>query len=145
VQPIYEVSITRPWHWGIAIASSPAAVVPDNLGTSLVMANSGAVAIKVRHAQDIDAEVFEGDWDWATATIHVRSLVDVDSTTPGELLYEGDLTLPEGRLIVGDADSEVAFNDLGAKTRVRVVARDPEATGLAEVWIDLSPVSPDAP
>jgi len=96
--------------------------------------------IKVRHAQDIDSEVFEGDWDWATATIHVRSLVEFDNIQ-GELLYEGELVLPEGKLAVGDADNEVVVNDLGANTRVRVLARDPEPTGLAEVWIDLSPVT----
>lgn len=144
VQPIYEVTIARPWHWGIVIVSCPGAALPDGVGNSLVVANSGAVVVKVRHAQDIEAEVFEGDWDWATATVHVRSLVELDST-PGEPLYEGELVLPEGRLAVGDADNEVVLNDLDAKTRIRVLASDPQPTGLTEVWIDLSPSGPDTP
>ena len=80
--------------------------MPETLGDSLVTATAEALVIKVRHAQDIDAEVFEGDWDWATATIPVRPLAEFeDSAEP--VIYEGVLRLPDGRLAIGDADSEV--------------------------------------
>ena len=78
----------------------------------------GCLVVKVRHAQDIEAEVFEGDWDWATATIRVRSLTDFDEPD-GVVLFEGVLDLPDGCLSVGDGDSEVTVNDLSVRSRVR--------------------------
>lgn len=47
MQPLAEVTSTRPWHWGIA----------------------------VRHAQDLEADTFEGDWEWAAATLQMRSFL----------------------------------------------------------------------
>jgi hypothetical protein len=138
VQPLYEISLTRPWHWGIAIASAPGAPVPDDLGTSLVVGDSACLVLKVRHAQDVELERFEGDWDWATATVHVRSLTSLEEPE-GLVLYEGELTLPDGRLTLGDADSEVAINDLERATRVRVRCAVAEETGMEEVWLDLAP------
>ncbi len=138
MQPIYEVTITRPWHWGIVAVSAPNAPVPESLGDALVVGNSDGIVLCVRHAQDIEAETFEGDGDWATATVHLRSLTQLDSGD-GEVLYEGELSLPEGRLTIGDADSEVAVNDLEPRTRLRVRAMDAAPTGLTEAWIDLYP------
>jgi hypothetical protein len=88
--------------------------------------------IKVRHAQDIDAEVFEGDWDWATADIRVRHLADFEDTVE-PVIYEGVLRLPDGRLVIGDADSEVTVNDLYDATRVRVQALDQTTFGATDV------------
>jgi hypothetical protein len=76
VQPLYEVALSRPWHWGLAILSAPGAAVPESMDQSLVTATLEALVIKVRHAQDVDTEVLEGDWDWATATIRVRNLTN---------------------------------------------------------------------
>ncbi len=48
--------------------------------------------IKARHAHNVDAEAFEGDWDWVTATIRVRSVRDFeDAAEPvngGRILNE---------------------------------------------------------
>lgn len=38
------------------------------------------VTVRVRHAQDIEADKFEGHWDWAPVTIHLRSLVQEEPT-----------------------------------------------------------------
>jgi hypothetical protein len=83
MQPIYEVTLSRPWHWGIAIVSAPGAAVPETLADSLVTATAEALVIKVRHAQDIEAEVFEDDWQWSTSTIRVRYVADLEVTTDG--------------------------------------------------------------
>lgn len=138
MQPLYEVTLSRPWHWGIAIVSTPSAVVPETLSQSLVTATPDALVIKVRHAQDIDAEVFEGDWDWATATIRVRSLTDFEDTAEPPI-YEGVLRLTNGQLAIGDADSKVTFNDLDNQTRVRVHAANESDFGATDVRIDLAP------
>jgi hypothetical protein len=140
MQPLYEVSVARPWHWGIVIASASTGQLPDGMGTSLVVANSHAVVVKVRHAQDVDLPAFEDDGDWMTAIVHVRSLTEFDQVV-GRVLYDGSLSLPDGRLTVGDADHELVVNDLDPETLIRVRTLDVEATGLAEVWLHLCPAS----
>ena len=82
--------------------------------------------------------MFEGDWDLATASIHVRSLPEFDRTE--ELVaFEGLLRLPTGQLSVGDADSEVRLNDLSNPTRVRVYAAGESDFGATKVRIDFAP------
>jgi hypothetical protein len=138
MQPLYEVTLARPWHWGIAIVSTPNAAVPETLEPTLVTATPDALVIKVRHAQDIEAEVFEGDWDWATAAIHVRSLTEFDQTQE-PTVFEGLLQLPTGDLSIGDADSEVRLTDLSNPSRVRVYAASDSDFGATSVRIDLAP------
>ena len=73
MQPLYEVTLIRPWHWGIAIVSPPGGQVPEVVGDAPVVVGTEAVVIKVRHAQDVELEVFEGDWDWARQQLTVVS------------------------------------------------------------------------
>lgn len=138
MQPIYEVTLSRPWHWGIAIVSAPGAAVPETLADSLVTATAEALVIKVRHAQDIEAEVFEDDWQWSTSTIRVRYVADLEVTTD-EVIFDGILRLPDGRLAIGDADSEVILNDLDVATQVRVVALDRSDFGANDIRLDVAP------
>jgi hypothetical protein len=138
MQPLFEVTLARPWHWGIAIVSAPGAAVPETLEPSLVTATRDALIIKVKHAQDIEAEVFEGGWDWATASIHVRSLTEFNPADES-VVFEGLLRLPDGLLTIGDADSQVRLNDLSNPSRVRVYADDASDAGAASVRIDIAP------
>jgi hypothetical protein len=138
MQPSYEVSLSRPWHWGIAILSAVGASVPEQLDQSVVTGRPDCLVVKMRHAQDIDAEVFEGGWDWATAAIHLRSLPDFDQPA-GTVVYEGVLTLPVGRLSVGDADSEMILNDLQPRTRVRILVDEVAEHAPSAVTVDLAP------
>lgn len=62
--------------------------MPEALDESLVTASDEALVIKLRHAQDIDADEFEGDWDWATASIQVRHVEDFEDTAE-HLIHEG--------------------------------------------------------
>jgi hypothetical protein len=56
MQPFYELTLSRPWHWGIAIISAVGAEVPENLGEETVTSAPGSLVIMVRHAQDVDAD-----------------------------------------------------------------------------------------
>ena len=140
VQPFYEMTLVRPWHWGIAILSAPGAAVPETLGESLVTATEKTLVVKVCHAQDIEAEVFEGDWEWATATVRVRHLAEF--AEPAEtVVWEGVLHLADGRLSIGDADSEVTVNDLAEVTRVRVQVLGHSGDNARDVLVDLAPLT----
>lgn len=94
--------------------------------------------IAVRHAQDIEAERFEGDWDWATATFHVRSLTQVEATVRQGIC---DVVLPteDDKLALGDADGEVVLPCPSTKTRVIISTDNVDSTGLETVWVDLVP------
>lgn len=70
--------VKHPWHWGIAVVAAPGAVGPETLDGSLVTATAEALVIKVQHTQDIDAELFEGDWERPTAMIRARDVADLE-------------------------------------------------------------------
>ena len=138
MQPLLELTITRPWHWGIAVIAAPSAVLPDGIGEKPFVTSPGALVITVRHAQDFDAAHLEGDLDFAVASVHVRSLGGFQDVA-GAAVYDGVLDLPESRLQVGDADSYVTINDLWTRTRVRVYGDLEAAPGATLVQIDLAP------
>jgi hypothetical protein len=53
--------------------------------------------------------------------------------------FDGILRLPDGRLAIGDADSEVILNDLDVATQVRVVALDRSVFGANDIRLDVAP------
>lgn len=138
MQPFLELTLSRPWHWGIAIVSARGAPFPETLDESLVTATADALVIKVRHAQDIEADVFEGDWDWATATLRVRHVPQLEDDAES-VIHEGTLSLPDGCLTIGDADGQVTIGGLDERSRVQVHAARSSAHGAEEVDIYLAP------
>lgn len=136
MQPLAEVTLTRPWHWGVAIIGDPLAEVPGSLAGQAVAVGNGVIAIGVRHAQDIDAERFEGDWDWATATFHVRSLGQMEPTER-DILCDVLVATPNETVSLGDADGMVVIPAPSLQTRVVVSTDDVDLTGLDQVWVDL--------
>jgi hypothetical protein len=69
-QPLFEVTLTRPWHWGIALIFDQGGDAPDVNPQELVSLGPSGMVILVRHAQD-SIESLDGDRDWATASLHV--------------------------------------------------------------------------
>lgn len=121
---------------GTAVLGDPLAEVPTGFDGRAVAVGRDVVALSVRHAQDIEADKFEGDWDWATATVHVRSLTRAEATARHILC---DTVIGTGREVVslGDADGMLVIPAPGARTRVIVSANEVEPTGLETVWVDL--------
>lgn len=136
MQPLAEVTLTRPWHWGVAVLGDPLAEVPSSMSGQAVVVGDGVVAIGVRHAQDIDAERFEGEWDWATATFYVRSLGE---TRPVDrnVLCDVVIATPNEVVSLGDADGMLGIPTPGRRTRLIVSTDDVDPTGLERVWVDL--------
>lgn len=138
MQPYYSITFTRPWHWGIAIVGDSAADLPDLAEGQAASVSRGVAVLAVRHAQDIDAEKFEGDWNWATATFHIRSLGQSESATR-QVVCDFDVLTPNESLSLGDADQWLELATPGVETRVIVTAETPLQAGLTEIWIDLVP------
>lgn len=136
MQPLAEVTLTRPWHWGVAVLGDPLAEVPSSVSGQAVVVGDGVVAIGVRHAQDIDAERFEGDWDWATATFHIRSLGQEEPVV-GHVLCDIVIGTPKETIALGDADGMVVIPAPSVRTRLIVSADEVDPTGLERVWVDL--------
>ena len=136
MQPLAEVTLTRPWHWGIAVLGDPLAEVPTELHGRVVATGRGVITLTVRHAQDIEADRFEGDWDWATATIHLRSLVR-EEATERQVLCDTVIATPLERVSLGDADGMLVIPAPSVRTRLIVSAEEVDPTGLETVWVDL--------
>lgn len=136
MQPLAELMLTRPWHCGIAILGDPVAEVPTELNGRLVTTGRNVVVLSVRHAQDIDGDKFEGDWHWATATIHLRSVAKSDGSARN-VLCDTVIDTSAGTVSLGDADGMVVIPAPSVRTRVIVCTDDVDPTGLETVWVDL--------
>jgi len=141
VQPLSDVTVVRPWHWGIAIVGDPECEAPDVRPEQVVTVDESGLVVLVRHAQDLEADALGDDWKWATATIHVRALANAEPT-PRPVLCDVVLTTPSQRLEIGDADGRLVLPTPGTgRTRIVVSAENVSIVGLDEVWIDLMPVA----
>ena len=136
MQPLAELTLTRPWHWGIAVLGDPMAEVPTKFDGCAVTVGRDVVALSVRHAQDIEAERFEGDWDWATATIYVRSLAH-EEATERHVLCDTVIATSRETVSLGDADGMVIMPAPSARTLVIVSVNEVTPTGLERAWVDL--------
>jgi hypothetical protein len=139
MQPLTEVTLTRPWHWGSAVVGNAVGEVPTDLNGQLVVVGRDVLTLNVRHAQDIEADRFEGDWDWATATIYLRSLVQQEATDR-EVLCDTIFATPQETLSLGDADGMVVIPAPALRTRLIISTDHVDATGLERVWVDLIPI-----
>lgn len=136
MQPLAEITLTRPWHWGIAVIGNPLAEVPTKFNGRSVATARDVVTLSVRHAQDIDADRFEGDWDWATATIHLRSMVE-EERTERQVLCDIVVATTKEAVSVGDADGFVVIPAPSVRTRLIVSADEADSAGMETVWVDL--------
>ena len=136
MQPLAEVTLTRPWHWGIAVVGNPVAEVPTDFGGQVIALGQDVVVLSVRHAQDIKTDRFEGDWDWATATYDVRSLAQ-EEATDRQVLSDTVVATPQDTVSLGDADGMVTIPAPSLRTRLIVSTDDIDPTGLERVWVDL--------
>lgn len=138
VQPYFSMTLKRPWHWGIAVIGDSTAELPDLVDGNLVSVGRDVAVLAVRHAQDVNLERFEGDWEWATVTFQIRSLGEREPTSR-EILAEFDVVTPDQSIALGDADQWLRLATPGQETRVVISCDTRQSSRLEEVWIDLVP------
>lgn len=114
----------------------PLAEAPTEFNGRVVAMARDVVTLSVRHAQDIEAERLEGDWDWATATIHLRALVHEEGTER-HVLCDTVISTPEETVSIGDADGMLVVPAPSLRTRLVVSTDVIDPTGLETVWVDL--------
>ena len=136
MQPLAEVTLTRSWHWGIAVVGDPVAEVPSDLRGGVVAVGQNVVALKVRHAQDIEADKFEADWDWTTTTFYVRSSAQ-EEPTGRQILCDAVIATSQETVSLGDADGMVVVPAPSLRTRLIVSTDEVDPTGLETIWVDL--------
>jgi hypothetical protein len=137
MQPLATVDVTRPWHWGIAIVSDPdlGGEIPDVDPSGGVSANEKGIIVPVRHAQDIES--FEGDFEWAEATVTVRLWSDPPDVDDGcTIVFEGWLATPTERLWIGDADENTVAEGFPTSTGIRVALKSDDLDSPEQVWVD---------
>lgn len=139
MQPLSEITITRPWHWGIVIVGAPGADVPEVHEGARAVIGENAVVLFVRHAEQIDAPTFEGDWDWATATVAVRLLAEPEAIDR-EIVVDVVVSTPTAAISVGDADGETIVAAHEVRTRLIVSASAGAPEPYEHVRLDLLPV-----
>jgi hypothetical protein len=134
VEPNRVTTIKRPFHWGIVIVvgddwggeSEVPAFDPDRM----VAANDFAATIAVRHAQDTDEVETADDGveyvKFAEASVVVRLLDSTPSDEGRREVFSGVISVPSGRLSIGDADEETIVTAHRGDNRV-IVSVDDEA------------------
>jgi hypothetical protein len=93
----------------------------------------------VRHAQQIEAPRYEDDWDWATASVFLRQLVELE-LTDRDVVVDVVLSTPTAAISVGDADGETVVAAHEGRTRLVVSADAGARERYEQVWVDLLPV-----
>lgn len=141
MQPVVELSLTRPWHWGIAIVGDPAADIPDIDTGSSVTIGAGNVIVAVRHAQDIDPATYNDDPpDLTTSTIHIRVIGEHEAHCRAVSICDTVIDTPTRAVTIGDAVSELVLTSMGSRTRVVASALDGDLAGFDVIWLDLIPL-----
>ncbi len=106
-----EVSLRRSFAWGVFIGDSGADVVEVNPDVVVTWGREDeALAVLVRHAQDVDDHVFDGLEDdeevpWVEVTLNVRWGTPTGSQTD----EDGFIAVPTGVVTIGDANIEAVF------------------------------------
>jgi len=112
------------------------AEVPTEFKGGPVATARDVVTLNVRHAQDLEADRFEGEWDWATATIHLRSLAHEEGTERN-VLCDTVIGTPRETVSLGDADGMLVIPAPSVRTRLIVSTDEVDPTGLGTIWVDL--------
>lgn len=104
MQPV-DLDLQRPFGWGVLMLSDAHTNdTPLSLDSGPVAATPGAVAVKVRHAQDVEFDGLDDDEEVPLFVVNVS--MAVGPSRDSGLAFDGVLDLPSGTLLIGDADRE---------------------------------------
>lgn len=137
--------IERPFNWGVLLVSDQFTDdIPGSSQTGFSVSQQ-ALAIAVRHAQDVDYDDLDLEPDDVVPPTQVRVRV-LEGRCPQPTDFDCQIAVPSGKLSIGDAEHEVLIDVESGTYRIEValdVAEHPESV---EVWwspaIAERPISP---
>jgi hypothetical protein len=117
-----EIQWSQPFRWGLLTAFDAENKwdLPNDVSAEVVTATDTAVAVQVRHSQDIEEP--EG-WpsDLGLPEVQVRVVVAfAESPTRETVAFDGSLLCRSGRLAVGDAENERVLDVPSGSLHVQV-------------------------
>jgi len=93
-----------------------------------VTATGSAVAVAVRHAQDVDLGSAAGEFQ---VSLEVR----LGKPTETAVCFDGVIDIPSGRITFGDADHEDSLNVVPGRWRVQVDLEPEDMPEHVNIWI----------
>lgn len=140
-----ERTLHRAFGWGVLfIGDATADIVEVDPDTRVTWGNGReAVAVLVRHAQDVDDDVLDGlDDDDEVPDAEVTVVVRWGAEAGRETDADGLIAVPTGLLTVGDADAEERFQLAPGTWRLQLVFDRPQDADRVDVWLSPAPAEP---
>lgn len=114
-----DLRLQRPFGWGVLmLGDAQTQDTPLALLTGPVAATPTALAIRVRHAQDVEFDGLDDDSVLPSCTVSVA--VAAGPSTDADLAFDGVLEVPSGTLLIGDADQKDALDIVPGRYCVQV-------------------------
>lgn len=129
--------VKRPFSWGVLLLMDRDASDVPSLGDAPVSAWGRGLAVKVLHAQDVDATGYLADAAVSPAQVEVQMRIG-SALQPGAETFRGAIDVPSGVLTVGDAEREDALAIGPGRWTVEIDCTPPDHAEIVRVW--LSPV-----
>jgi hypothetical protein len=135
-----DVTLQRAFGWGVLFLgdsnAEPIDVDPDSIVTW--GREDQTVAVLVRHAQDVDADVVDAlDDDDEVPLVQVT--VNVHWFPADTAGAEGFVAVPSGVLVIGDADLEESLAVTPGRWRVEVSLEPQEHAERVDLWFTPAP------
>jgi hypothetical protein len=137
-----ERTFRRAFGWGVLfIGDATADIVEVDPDTTFTWGNGQeAVAVLVRHAQDVDDAVLDAlDDDDEVPEAEVSVVVRWGAEAGRETDADGLIALSTGVLAVGDADAEESVRLEPGTWRLQLVLDRPQDADRVDVWLSPAP------
>lgn len=125
--------VTRPFWWGMVLLMDRDGTDVPPVTDSIVSTSDSGLAIKVRHASDVDLQGVQADEVVPPALVHIY--IRTDDRPPPDVPFAGQIVVPSGVLSVGDADEEAALEIGSGPWAVHVDCVPADCAETVSVWL----------
>jgi len=126
--------VERPFWWGVLVVADRdwADDVPTELSESGFGTSETAIAVRVRHAQDVEFD--DASPDVVVSPCEVVVTVNVGTPT-SRTVFEHDVSIESGWLTVGDAESQDAVRVSPGRWQLSISLDDAEFVERVDLWL----------
>jgi len=132
------IEVHRPFRWGVLWIADSKSTLPELKAGQLFASTASAVAVSVRHAQDVDFD--EQSAEAATPVFAVTLLAYVGHGAGGPVQFDGEIKVSSGRATIGDIDREDALELAAGRWRLQVAITPAINAERFEIWFSPLPV-----